>query len=322
MLAALLALAPAQAAPAGTELTALAARYVPLIGRSQAELSAELGPGAARQADAFEATLEEAATLAGEPYDVALLYDGESLYGVRLARGGLDEQGAMDCARALADMARAAYGAPATYPVEDAGVREYWYFARPQNLALEIAATGSAESGYAAHVQFALSRLPGVEYALGDQVAPYMELLGEARADVCAALGLTAADGESTADGEVALEPVALLGAECDRALLFEGDALSGVAFAARGPQADIAGLARRLYAQAAQEYGVHSASSADAPFMQALEALEAGAELRVDWRLPVADGSLPGLSVELATGIDGEGDARVELTYALVDGA
>ena len=108
--------------------------------------------------------LDAKATLAGEAYDIALLYNGELLYGVRFTRGGLDGQGAADCAQALVEMARARYGAPATTILSNRptrGVREYWYFARPKNLVCDIAATGADESGYAVHVQFALSALPG-----------------------------------------------------------------------------------------------------------------------------------------------------------------
>lgn len=325
MLAVLLAMAPALAEPATDDLTALAKRYVPLIGRSETELSAELGQGALRQDDAaHEAVLDAKATLAGEAYDIALLYNGELLYGVRFTRGGLDGQGAADCAQALVEMARARYGAPATYPIEqtDKSVREYWYFARPKNLVCEIAATGADESGYAVHVQFALSALPGVEYALGDQVAPYMEMLGNDRADVCAAAGLSQADAEPEANGAVELEPVMLLDGEFDRALLFDADddTLCGIAYVLRG--ADAMGMAGKLYAQAEQEYGMQYTSSADVPFRQALASLENGSELDVGWRLPVADGSLPGVNVELATCVDDEGIGHVRLTYSLVDDA
>ena len=60
--------------------------------------------------------------------------------------------------------------------------------------------------------------------------------------------------------------------------------------------------------------------SSADVPFRQALASLENGSELDVGWRLPVADGSLPGVNVELATCVDDEGIGHVRLTYSLVD--
>ena len=58
------------------------------------------------------------------------LDSGELLYGVLFTRGGLDGQGAADCAQALVEMARARYGAPETYPIDqtDKSAREYWYF--------------------------------------------------------------------------------------------------------------------------------------------------------------------------------------------------
>ena len=147
-----------------------------------------------------------------------------------------------------------------------------------------------------------------------------MEMLGNDRADVCAAAGLSQANAEPEANGAVELEPVMLLDGEFDRALLFDGDddTLCGIVYVLRG--ADAMGMAGKLYAQAEQEYGMQYTSSADVPFRQALASLENGSELDVGWRLPVADGSLPGVNVELATCVDDEGIGHVRLTYSLVD--
>lgn len=320
MLALLLAALPARARQAEDSLAALAESYVPYIGKSEAELAAELGDSAVRaDENGFEAELDERALLAGGEYGVVLMYSGDELYGVRFERRGLDAECAQECARALIELARAEYGEPDTYPAGEASssAGECWYFVRPARLSCEISIRGDEAAGYGVCVQFALSALPNVEYALSGEAAPYIEQLGSTRADACAALGLTEAGG-----GEIALEPVELLGVEYAKSLQFgtQSGALAGVEYEARGVE-DISGAAGALYMQISQEYGGQDAAEGAEPFVQALAGLQAGDEVAAVWSLHTYDGSLPGLRAKLTAGVASEGEAYIRFAYAL-DGA
>ena len=281
------------------ELTALAARYVPLIGQGQDEVNAALGEGGAE----YE--------LAGNAYDAQLLYDGDALYGVHLSRTAASADEAVVLANVLVEMAKAEYGAPDTYESAAVGkdaVHEYWYFARPEHLTCEIYAEDAV-----VNVKLAISIMPGVEYVLGDALAPYINVIGQTRADVCAALELPA-----QAEGDVPLEAIDMLGVKYERAMLFsEGGALMGIAHEAQGASADDA---RAMYMQIAQEYGDQDASTE--PFMRALSGVQAGDDVRAEWSLPSADGALPVLKLSLTLAMDESGSAilRVECASAEIE--
>lgn len=283
----------------GGEFTALAARYVPLIGQGQDEVDAALGEGGAE----YE--------LAGNDYDVKLLNEGDMVYGVRLSRKAANVNDAAGLANGLVEMAKAEYGAPDTYADMASGNRavyECWYFVRPEHLTCEIYA-----EDITVHVDLAISMLPGVEYVLGDALAPYIDLMGQPRADVCAALELP-----GQAEGDVPLEAIDMLGVKYERAMLFsEGGALMGIAHEAQGASAD---AARAMYMQIAQEYGDQDEGTE--PFMRALSGIKAGDSVRAEWSLPSADGALPVLKLSLTLAMDEAGSAalRVECAPAEID--